>query len=1100
MHDIIDNRTIQLVDEINKQLPHSQAVKFAVGYFFLSGLTAVANKLQHVTDMKLLIGTNTNQKTIEQIAEGYRQLEQIAANLPHAPKRSERQEQLVKTAEKIGQVAAALEQSDEAEQVVTTLVQLIVSKRLQVRVYTKERFHAKAYIFDYLPQLPQKGIAMIGSSNFTLSGLQQNTELNVVVHGDGNHAALTAWFNELWEEAEPFEAHLMAELQQSWPLAQVTPYEIYLKTLYELTRDRLADEEVDNSLESTHISGVLADFQQSAVKAAVNMIERYRGCFVADVVGLGKSYIGAAIVKKFEQEKGARPLIICPASLLKMWKRYNEVYELNAEVISMSMLQEQTNGANLLLKEAYKRRNFVLVDESHNFRNPNTQRYRILQEFLDEGERSCVLLTATPRNKSAMDIYQQMRLFHLDDSTLIPIDPPELKQYFKQVEAGEKTLPDLLTHVLVRRTRNDILRYYGRDEQTRQKVDPDDFGAYRRGEKRAYVEVAGQPNFFPRRKLQTIDYSIETTYNGLYEQLKNYIGAADLSTIPDSDYLKYTRYSLFRFVKAERAALAKFDGLKRAGTTLRGLMRISLFKRFESSVHAFRRSIQRLLASHRAFERALDEGLVATGEEAQGILYEAEQYDETQLLDALQAIEQKYELADFQEAELRAAIAHDIRILEQIEALVRPITPQQDDKLQTLKRWLYVGSGQHARLTNGKCLIFTQYADTAQYLYDQLNKGQGNYAVIYSQAKVDKMELVARFAPKANADLWAEIRPNQSELELLIATDVLSEGLNLQDCDCVINYDLHWNPVRLIQRFGRIDRIGSFHAEVFGYNFLPETNLEKELHLRERLKLRIQEIHDTLGEDAAILDPTEQLNEEAFYAMYSNDSVDPLDADGNDLVNLNEAEELLRQLEVNQPALYQRIANLKDGVRCGRDGQPDGETIVLCRSGLYRQLRSVDKQGNTISNDTPTLLRRLKCLPETPAMPLPTGHNQRVRGVKQLFAANVWSRQAELRNITQSLAQQYLRRELRNLSAREKDSHEQRKINLLDDAFRQPLSAAVKRQINALRKGQVTGSALLESLSKIYRDYNLKEALIRHQTKQTESELPLVVCSLGLGA
>ncbi len=236
MHDIIDNRTIQLVDEINKQLPHSQAVKFAVGYFFLSGLTAVANKLQHVTDMKLLIGTNTNQKTIEQIAEGYRQLEQIAANLPHAPKRSERQEQLVKTAEKIGQVAAALEQSDEAEQVVTTLVQLIVSKRLQVRVYTKERFHAKAYIFDYLPQLPQKGIAMIGSSNFTLSGLQQNTELNVVVHGDGNHAALTAWFNELWEEAEPFEAHLMAELQQSWPLAQVTPYEIYLKTLYVLRR------------------------------------------------------------------------------------------------------------------------------------------------------------------------------------------------------------------------------------------------------------------------------------------------------------------------------------------------------------------------------------------------------------------------------------------------------------------------------------------------------------------------------------------------------------------------------------------------------------------------------------------------------------------------------------------------------------------------------------------------------------------------------------------------------------------------------------------------------------------------------------------------
>ena len=300
MHDIIDNRAIQLVDEINRYLPHSQVVKFAVGYFFLSGLTAVADKLQNVTDMKLLIGNNTNQQTIEQIAEGYRQLEQINDHLPQTPKRSERQEQVLKTASQIGQVAAALEQSDEAEQLVTTLVDLIQSKRLQVRVYTKERFHAKAYIFDYLPGELENGIAMIGSSNFTLSGLRQNTELNVKVHGNGNHAALTQWFNDLWEEAEPFDKSLMEELRQSWPLAQVTPYEIYLKTLYELTRDRLADEADQKFMWQTHILGALADFQQSAVKAAINMLKLYRGCFVSDVVGLGKSYIGAAIVKQFE--------------------------------------------------------------------------------------------------------------------------------------------------------------------------------------------------------------------------------------------------------------------------------------------------------------------------------------------------------------------------------------------------------------------------------------------------------------------------------------------------------------------------------------------------------------------------------------------------------------------------------------------------------------------------------------------------------------------------------------------------------------------------------------------------------------------------------
>ncbi len=1105
MHDIIDNRTIKLVDQINQYLPRSQAAKFAVGYFFLSGLEAVAANLQNVTDLKLLIGNSSNRETIEQIAEGYRCLEEIMANLPQLPKRSERQEQLAKTAHQIGQVAAAMEQTDEAVQLVTTLVDLIARKRLQVRVYTKERLHAKAYIFDNGPHFdalgnplpnPEAGVAIVGSSNFTLSGISRNTELNVMVHGNSNHAALTAWFNELWEQAEPFDKILMDELRQSWPLAEVTPYEIYLKALYELTRDRLVDEEEHKVTWQTHIRGVLTDFQQSAVDAAVKMVERYRGCFVADVVGLGKSYIGAAIIKQFEQDKGARPLIICPASLVTMWEQYNEVYELNARVLSMGLLRDN-EFKSLLQDTRYRERDFVLIDESHNFRNPNTQRYRALQEFLDDGERHCVLLTATPRNKSGWDIYQQLRLFHLADTTAIPIDPPDLKQYFKQVEVGNKSLPDLLTHVLIRRTRNDILRFYGYDEQTHQKVDPDNFAPYRRGEKRAYIQVAGQPNFFPRRRLQTIDYSIETTYNGLYEQLKNYIGAADLGTMPDSNYLKYTRYGLFHFVKAGQSDSPKFADLKRAGTSLRGLMRVSLFKRFESSVYAFRQSIQRLLASHRAFERALDEGIVATGEESQAILYEADSYDEVQLLDALQAVEQKYELADFEEAQLRPAIAHDIRILEKIYDLVKPITPDQDDKLQTLKRWLYIGSKPHAPLITGKCLIFTQYADTAKYLYEQLGKGNGRYAVIYSQAKLDKSEIVARFAPKANADVWERFK-DKGEIDLLIATDVLSEGLNLQDCDCVVNYDLHWNPVRLIQRFGRIDRIGSPHDEIYGYNFLPETNLEKELHLREILKRRIQEIHDTIGEDTAILDPSEQLNEQAIYAMYGSDSADGLEGDEPDLVNLNEAEELMRQLEAQEPELFKRIATLKEGVRCGRNGDPDSAAIVLCRAGAYRQLHLVDKQGNTLTTDPPTILKLLKCSPNTPAIPLPTGHNDRVRHVKQAFTAKAEFRQAELRNVSQTKAQQYLSRELRVLAAQEKDSNLQGQINLLETAFRQPLSTAVKRQINHLRKSKVVGRALLDSLNKIYQDYNLRDSLNRYQTKQTEAELPVVVCSMGL--
>jgi hypothetical protein len=175
---------------------------------------------------------------------------------------------------------------------------------------------------------------------------------------------------------------------------------------------------------------------------------------------------------------------------------------------------------NLLLdEERYRDRDFVLVDESHNFRNTGTQRYRVLQDFLQNGDRRCALITATPRNKSVWDIYNQLRLFHLGDVTNLPIDPPDLRQYFKLAEQGERPLPALLSNILIRRTRQHILRWYGFDADTHQRVDPDNFGPYRQGERRAYVEVAGQSQFFPKRQLKTIEYSIEATYRGLYTRL-----------------------------------------------------------------------------------------------------------------------------------------------------------------------------------------------------------------------------------------------------------------------------------------------------------------------------------------------------------------------------------------------------------------------------------------------------------------------------------------------------------------------------------------------------------------------------------------------------
>jgi superfamily II DNA or RNA helicase len=1110
-HNIIDNQQVKLLDRIKAILPSSQAAHFAVGYFFLSGLEAVADVLANVGHMRLLIGDTSNRSTIEQIAEGYRRLDPVASEVAAwaYPQRQAMEAAADDAAAHIGQVAALMDQTDDAEELIHMIVRLIEEGRLDVRVYTRERFHAKAYIFDYGPiydaagnQMPRpsRGSAIVGSSNFTLAGVTANTELNVAVTGDDDHAALTRWFDHLWESAQDFETRLMHEMQRSWPLAQVTPYELYLKTMYELVRDQLEGEDVAEFLWRDEITAVLTDFQARAVRQAVRMIRRYRGCFVADVVGLGKSYIGAAIVKHFERTDRARPLVICPAPLVEMWEHYNEAYHLNARVLSMGMLREDDEWGPewMLHDERYRYRDFVLVDESHNFRNTGSQRYRVLQTFLSTGDRRCVFLTATPRNKSVWDIYNQLRLFHPTDVTQIPIDPPDLRSYIKLVEEKERRLPALLSHLLIRRTRAHVLRWYGHDAETDERVDPDAFAPYREGERRAYILVGGEKHFFPERRLRTVEYSIEDTYSGLYTSLRRQIGQPHTEEGHVNDALTYARYGLWHYVRADKRDQMPYVDLQRAGNNLRGLMRVMLFKRFESSVAAFRETVQRLLRMHRQFLIALSNGIVPAGDEAQRMLYESDLDEEQALMDALSAVSGRYEASDFDVDVLQGDIAHDIDVLESILATVAPITADEDDKLQTLKRLL-----AQPPLAGSKVLIFTQYADTAQYLADSLDPGgaRPEIEVIYSREK-SKAEVVGRFAPQANP----EQRPaaGVTEIETLIATDVLSEGLNLQDCALVVNYDLHWNPVRLIQRFGRIDRIGSRHDVIYAFNFLPETALERNLGLRQRLTRRIQEIHETIGEDAAILDPSEQVNPEAMYTIYTSGDLSAYEDedDVDSYIDLHEAEELIRHLREDQPALYERITSLRDGVRCARATDRKG-LVALCRAGRYRQLFLLDEGGEVVSREAPLILNLLRCEPDTPPAPLPSEHNALVMGLKRHFASEVEARRAEQQGTLRlTRAQQYVQRELTLCFQATDDADLRKQIGILEATLcRGPLRPAVQGELNRVRRERLQDDALVETLSQAYQVYGLTPVAPGAHgppAHDVNDALPRVVCSEAL--
>jgi len=1108
-HDIIDNRNIKLLDNINRILASTKKARFAVGYFFLSGFESIAKKLRNVDELRLLIGNISNRETLEQIAEGYARLELVedAAEEQKYPKRTESRRRSHETAENIKISMELMDQSDENEELVKTLVQMIEEKRIKVKVYTKGRLHAKAYIFDYGKVYDntgkpvdriEKGIAVVGSSNLTLSGVTHNTELNVVVHGNDNHAELVRWFDELWNESVDFDESLLQEMKESWAVVQATPYDIYMKTLYALVRDRLESEEKRDILWEDEITKDLADFQKVAVRQAIGIIKDYDGVFIADVVGLGKSFIGAAIIKHFERTTHARPLIICPAPLTDMWDLYNETYQLNARIMSMGLLRENDNGdLNVLLDDKrYRDRDFVLIDESHNFRHPDTQRYKILQSFLSVGKKTC-FLTATPRNKSSWDIYNQIKLFHHDEITNLPVDPPNLREYFKQIDKGFKTLQNLLYHLQIRRLRKHVLMWYGYAADTHKplrEMSEEEVKPYIIESRKAYINVGGKRNYFPKRELETVEYSIEDTYQGLYRELRSYLGKYHRSQPikPRKDELTYARYGLWHYVKKEKQQKEPYRSMHRAGINLRGLMRVLLFKRFESSVYAFSETIKRLIKVHESFMNVLNEGIIPAGEDAQNILYESDFDSETDFVNEIRKVSKRYNIDDFDAERLKEHINHDIRLLYKIKSLVEPITPPKDSKLNRLKKLL-----ENHILGKGKVIIFTQFADTARYIYDNVNYYFGNKIEVIFSSDKSKTKIVGRFAPRSNPEY--KFQKGETELDTLVSTDVLAEGLNLQDCDKIINYDLHWNPVKLIQRFGRIDRIGSEYEIIYGYNFLPETGIEKNLGLKQKLKNRIQEIHDTIGEDAAILDTSERLNEETMYAIYEQKGGQlTMFEEDEDIIDLNEAEEFFRQLRRDNPDEFERIANLRDGIRSSKFSEEKG-IYVFCQAEKYQQLFFTNKNNEIISRDISNILKKIKCGKKEQSADFPAKYNESVMKVKQVFSEEVKHRESEKdHSLYLSLGQKYVLKELRLYFSHEADDDEKVQINLLEKAFRSRITNAVRKELNYLRRNGVAGKDLYRSLSKIYHEHQLQRILDTKQDSEKGESIPRIICSEGL--
>src|SRR5258706_1362870 len=932
---VIDNQQHKMADVLNTLLHHykGQSLDVATAYFNVGGLPLLCDGLNGLGNFRLLLGD-------EPEAGFDLGLREVGAKPVKGLIRDLARETF----------------NEKTLRLVEDLIAFLRQEHVQVRLYTRGFLHAKCYLFysgggfeRFIPVA-----AIVGSSNFTRPGLQTNKELNLTHRANlspeevepervkgllesserkrlaqlGEFERVTAanvpgvlainelaeWYERQWEAARDFKDELIDLIDSSkFGRKEYTPYQVYMKAIFEYFRDDL-DNEADSAA-STRSAVELSEFQEDAVKKARKILASYDGVMIADSVGLGKTWIGKKLLEDFAYHQRYKAVVICPAALQKMWRD-----ELLSAGIAVRIVTQEALGRDEFDISAVQDADIVLVDESHNFRNRNAQRYENLERILAannrrgkiSGERKkLILLTATPINNTVFDLYNQVNLFTGGDrSYFAAAGIGDLNRYFQvarrvnqQQESGI-ALFNLLEEVVIRRTRPFIKEAYPN------------------------ATIKGHPISWPERKLKTIRYNLEAIYGGIYDKLVNRI-----------EGLKLAPYRLETYKKQGIIRDQFEEGREEA---LVGIFKSRYLKRFESSVDAFRISIRRALEFLETFESYILEGKVmnSTGfQKAMRFLASEDEEDDatpnslSDQLDANAEARQFIETLPTLNAELYdlKRLHNDLRkdgnALREIWHDIATITPARDAKLEKLKSLL---AGE---LKCQKVLIFTYYKDTARYLYKQLcnddpatvqwraSAGEPNIRRMDSGADArERAKLVAQFAPRANNK--PEIAGSDSEIDILISTDVLSEGQNLQDCGVLINYDLHWNPTRMVQRAGRIDRIGTSFDTLWALNMFPDEGLEKLLGLVESLSQKIASIDRSGFLDASVLG--EIVHPQNFNPLRRIEEEDG---------KVVEEQEQFVEL-VSSEFLLQNLKNLLDaGMRRMLEELPDGIHSGLAREG-----------------------------------------------------------------------------------------------------------------------------------------------------------------------
>lgn len=987
-----------------------------------------------------------------------------------------------------------------------------------VKLYLKEPLHAKLYLAHRPDDNFNKIQAIMGSSNLTYAGLTRQGELNAEFADSDSAEKLARWFDDRWNERFCLDIteELARIIDESWAGDKIIPpYYIYLKTAYHLSQEaRSGIKEFTLPPEFRHD---LFDFQQTAVKIAAKNLnnDKRGGAMIGDVVGLGKTITACAIAKLYEMAFASSTLIICPANLQDMWRKYIKKYDLKAEVQSMSKPIDVDSARYYRL---------IIVDESHNLRNSGGIRYRNIRSLIEHQGSKVLLLTATPYNKDFSDLGSQLRLFINEDQDL-GIRPEEYIRsiggerefqrkhsdiHIRSIRAFEKSpyaddWNELMKLFLIRRTRTFIKENYAQTDEA--------------NGRKYLLFPDGTKSYFPDRVPRAVKFATAPgdQYSRLYSS----------EMISLMEELKLPRYGLIHFYDENKAEGIQpherqvIENLSRAGQRMMGFCRSTFFKRIDSSGFAFLLTLYRHILRNTVFIYAIDHKLpLPIGDESSlpDDYIEDEDENESMFSDAdgdrqadgggmqitfptdfeyyMEKAKECYSIIENRNAcswispkyfkrTLKQQLRHDCDILLKMITLCGVWQPDTDPKLNELETLLEERHG------TDKIIVFTQYSDTAHYVYQRLKKRGLAHIACATGGSTNPTDIVEHFSPKSNdKDYSAE-----EQYRVLIATDVLSEGQNLQDAHVIVNFDLPWAIIRLIQRAGRVDRIGQTANEIYCYSFFPADGVEEIIRLRSRLNARINENAHIVGSDEVFFEG----NEQNLRDMFNEKSGSLDDEDDNDVDLSSQAYQIWKNATDADPKLKKAIPTLSNVVYSTKpagEGLPGGVITYAKTYNDFDVLTWLDADGNVVSQSQKRILNALACDADTPALPPHANHHELVAkaveaiGNETTTVGGILGNRFSTRYRIITLLESYYKNPPTLFFSQE--NKEMLKL-AIDDIYNYPLLEGAKFTLGRMLRTN-TSDEIVEYVLEMRKN----GTLCRIDEDRDSHKAPVIICSMGL--